>query len=79
MIMARKKTKKYYFTVEGETEQRYLKWLETIINKQDKSIYKVSFDCKIQKNPLKYAKGLTIIEKTEIWHLFDYECHNLLE
>ena len=27
-----KSTKKYYFTVEGETEQWYLKWLQDRIN-----------------------------------------------
>ena len=26
-----KKTKKYYFSVEGETEQSYLKWLQNTI------------------------------------------------
>lgn len=30
-----KSTKKYYFTVEGETEQWYLKWLQDIINETD--------------------------------------------
>lgn len=28
----KKQTKKYYFTVEGETEHWYLKWLENLIN-----------------------------------------------
>ena len=27
-----KKTKKYYFSVEGETERQYLKWLQNTIN-----------------------------------------------
>ena len=31
-MIKKKSTKKYYFTVEGETEQWYLKWLETLIN-----------------------------------------------
>lgn len=30
--MERKETKKYYFSVEGETEQLYLEWLRDIIN-----------------------------------------------
>lgn len=69
----RKSTKKYYFTVEGETENWYLKWLEQLINNTDDATYKVSFDCPVQKNPLKRAKSLTITGKTDIYHLSDYE------
>lgn len=56
----RKSTKKYYFSVEGETEQWYLKWLQDLINATEESDYKVSIDCRIQKNPLKHAKSLVI-------------------
>jgi hypothetical protein len=68
-----KSTKKYYFTVEGETEQWYLKWLQDRINETESSAYKVSFDCPVQKNPLKRAKSLVVTGKTEVWHLSDYE------
>lgn len=68
-----KKTKKYYFTVEGETEQWYLKWLQDRINETTEAVYKVSFDCPVQKNPLKRAKSLVVTGKTEVWHLSDYE------
>ena len=37
-----KPTKKYYFTVEGETEQWYLQWLQQQINDSEASQYKVS-------------------------------------
>jgi len=37
----RKSTKKYYFSVEGETERWYLKWLQDRINETEKSIYVV--------------------------------------
>ena len=30
--MMRKETKKYYFSVEGETEKWYLDWLQKTIN-----------------------------------------------
>ena len=30
--MSRKECRKYYFSVEGETEKWYLKWLESQIN-----------------------------------------------
>ena len=68
-----KSTKKYYFTVEGETEQWYLKWLQDRINESSDAAYKVSFDCQVQKNPLKRAKSLVVTGKTEVWHLSDYE------
>ncbi|WP_455654942.1 RloB domain-containing protein [Phascolarctobacterium sp.] len=69
----RKTTKKYYFSVEGETEQWYLQWLQKIINETEASVYNVSFDCRIQKNPLKRAKSMVVTGKTEVWHLSDYE------
>lgn len=68
-----KSTKKYYFTVEGETEQWYLQWLQKIINESPNSKYKVSFDCAIQKDPLKRAKAITVLGKTDIYHISDYE------
>ena len=48
----RKTTKKYYFSVEGETEQWYLQWLQKIINETETSVYNVSFDCHIPKKIL---------------------------
>ena len=68
-----KKTKKYYFSVEGETEQWYLKWLQNTINDISERKYNVKLDLKIEKDPLSRAKGITILEKTEIIHIFDKE------
>jgi len=68
-----KSTKKYYFSVEGETEQWYLQWLQNKINEFEKANYKVSFDCSVQKNPLKRAKSLVVTGKTDIYHFSDYE------
>lgn len=68
-----KSIKKYYFTVEGETELWYLKWLQDRINESKEALYRVSFDCQVQKNPLKRAKSMVVTGKTEIWHLSDYE------
>ena len=68
-----KKTKKYYFTVEGETEQWYLQWLENTINSTESALYKVSISCPVNKNPAKYAKSLTVIGRMRIYHLSDYE------
>lgn len=69
----RKPTNKYYFSVEGETEQWYLKWLQDMINNTEKAACKVSIDCPVRKNPLKHAKSLTVTRKIEIYHFFDYE------
>ena len=70
----RKITRKYYFSVDGETEQWYFDWLETQINKDASAICRVSFNCK-KKDPLKYAKSLTVTQPTEVTHVFDYESH----
>lgn len=69
----RKETKKYYFSVEGETEKWYLEWLENTINSISEIEYRVKLDSKIQKDPLSRAKGINIIEETEITHIFDKE------
>ena len=39
--MVRKETKKYYFSVEGETEKWYLDWLQKTINSITESKYNV--------------------------------------
>ena len=69
----RKSTKKYYFSVEGETEQWYLKWLQDLINKTEEAAFKVSIDCPVKQNPLKHAKSLVVTKKIEVYHFFDYE------
>ena len=46
----RKPTNKYYFSVEGETEQWYLKWLQDTINNTEKAACKVSIDCPVRKS-----------------------------
>lgn len=69
----RKPNKKYYFSVEGETERWYLKWLQEIINQTEEAVYKISIDCPVNKNPVKHVKSLTVTKKIEIYHFFDYE------
>ncbi len=72
-MIKRKSTLKYYFSVEGETEQWYLEWLQDQINNSPETENKVSFNKQIQKDPLKRAKSLAITDKVEIWHISDYE------
>ena len=69
----RRETRKYYFSVEGETEQWYLQWLQNTINSDPNAQYTVKLDCPIQSDPLKHAKGFIALGRTEIIHVFDYE------
>ena len=71
----RKITRKYYFSLEGETEQWYFQWLAKQINSEPNATYQVSFDCK-KKPPIKYAKSLTVTQPTVVTHVFDYESHD---
>jgi hypothetical protein len=68
-----KETRKYYFSVEGETEQWYFQWLQNQINAEPAAKYKVSLDCPKQKDPVKRAKSMVVTGKTNITHVFDYE------
>lgn len=69
----RKSNKKYYFSVKGETEYWYLKWLQDLVNETEEAAYKISIDCPVKKNLLKHAKSLTVTRKIEAYHFFDYE------
>lgn len=68
-----KESKRFHFSVEGETEYWYLKWLSKSINASPDAKFKSSFDCKIEKDPLSRAKGISILGETEIFHIFDRE------
>lgn len=68
-----KETLKYFFSVEGETEFWYFGKLHELINQNQNAQFSVKFDCKIQKNPLKRAKGLISLGKTVITHVCDFE------
>lgn len=69
----RKKNRTYYFSVEGDTEQWYLEWLQRMINAEPDVRYTVKLDSKVQKDPLARVKRMTMVGKTEITHIFDYE------
>lgn len=69
----RKENMTYYFSVEGGTEKWYLDWLKDRINESAEAKYTVKLDSKIQKDPRSRVKGMTIINKTEITHIFDRE------
>lgn len=69
----RKEKLAYYFSVEGETEKRYLDWLQKKINESAAARYAVKLDVRIEKDPMARVKGMSILEKTEIVHVFDRE------
>ena len=71
--MNRKLRKNYYFSVEGETEKWYLKWLENQINNNENSLFKVNFTVYVQKNPITAIKRITSVDNIEIVHVFDFE------
>ncbi len=62
----RKGNRQYFFTVEGETEKWYLDWLQEAINADSAAKYTVSIRSKVEKNPLKFAKGISIIAKPRL-------------
>ena len=70
----RKMNARYYFTVEGETEKWYLEWLRDAINADLRSKVKVVCSPKVQKNPVKWAKAKTNLDKSaKVFHVFDFE------
>lgn len=70
----RKMNARYYFTVEGETEKWYLEWLRDAINADPRSKVKVVCSPKVQKNPVKWAKAKTNLDKSaKVFHVFDFE------
>lgn len=72
-MASRKLNRKYYFSVEGETEQWYLQWLQRLINSNSSAACTVLLDARIEKDPLKRAKQITAPGKMQIWHFSDYE------
>lgn len=66
-------TRKYMFTVEGETEMWYFDWLETVINSSGQSECNVSIKAIVEQRPLKYAKGSNHRATPVITHICDVE------
>lgn len=69
----KKITKRYYFSVEGDTEVWYLDWLRGLINSAPERVCNVSFVRKKESDPIRFVKGLTLQGKATIFHLSDYE------
>lgn len=69
----RKESKKYYFSVEGKTEERYFKWLMKEINSHKDATQKVNFDIEVTDNPISYAKSLYLLSAVAAFHITDLE------
>ena len=66
-------TKKYVFTVEGETEKWYLEWLRDQINQCESRKYNVAVDAKVQQSPKKFYKNANAKATPEVFHICDVE------
>ena len=70
---SRKQNLTYYFSVEGETEYWYLKWLEGQIKASGTAKHTITIKPEVAEDPVSYVKKLVIQRKTTIWHLSDIE------
>ena len=66
-------TRKYFLTVEGETERWYFAWLCSAINACSERKYNVAIDAKVQQSPMKYAKSINPKATPKVIHICDVE------
>lgn len=66
-------SQQYYFLVEGECEERYLRRLQKLINERQDIGQKVSFDIKRGVTMTSMVKNLSPWVKTTIVEVMDYE------
>lgn len=69
----RKITRQYYFSVEGQTEKWYLKWLQDSINNSEKSECNVRLNSDVSTEPLSYIKKKANLSKINVVQFFDKE------
>lgn len=70
-----RQSKKFYLSVEGETEKWYFEHLSRLINSSDGALYKLSLKCDVEKEPYAMAKRIAIPKGpiVDVWHVFDFE------
>ena len=64
----RLETRKYAFTVEGETEQWYFLWLRDQINLCQSRTYNVTIDVRVQQSPRKFYKSVNAKTTPRVTH-----------
>lgn len=72
----RLETRKYTFTVEGETEKWYFEWLENQINVCPHRLYNVSIDARVQQSPKKFYKSINAKTTPLVTHICDLESND---
>lgn len=72
-MKSRTPSKKFFFSVEGDTERWYLMRLQRLLGEHGTES-NVKIDCKVEKDPLARVRGITVLSKIEIVHMFDMEC-----
>ena len=73
MMTERKENRRYVFTVEGECEARYLKYLQNLINSTEESAFTVEIKPFVTSDPYKTAKAFNCITTPQLYHLCDVE------
>lgn len=71
MIM--KKNRKYFISVEGETEKWYFEHLQYLINHSQESVFTTKFVIKVNKSPKSFVKTLQALYEIDAFHICDYE------
>ncbi|MBQ6505006.1 MAG: RloB domain-containing protein [Flexilinea sp.] len=66
-------TKKFTFTVEGETEQWYLEWLKEQINNCINRTYNIAVVPKVEQSPRSFYKKVNAKTTPCVFHLCDME------
>lgn len=66
----------YFFSVEGHTEELYLKHLQNLINNNEELTYRVKFDIKVCKSVSSRAKRIVAPYKVNCFHICDYESNS---
>lgn len=66
-------TKKFVFSVEGETEKWYLDWLQKTINSCSDAQYHALIKAKVEKSPIRFIKSLNAKSTPAVTHLCDVE------
>ena len=72
----RRENETYLFTVEGETEGWYFRWLQDAIH-SSAALRTAKLDCN-KKDPVKMSKSLSVLEKTEVIHVIDRESEDTI-
>jgi hypothetical protein len=72
-MLGKKETKRFYVSVEGNTEKLYFEHLQKLVNNCNTSKSKLFLSPEINKRPKKFIRNKNIPAKSLLFHFFDYE------